>query len=164
MNHAVDKTVRIGLKFERVLRLGIFNDMLVWRGKALHKLAGTFVMDDTILAGQHEQDRHFDMLAAEVQVAIQAGAFQEKAGAGVVQAERVLSKELLPARLGGKERRIVQGNWEKDSGPKKPAPENPQALPQRRPDPGEKAGAKQNQAGHQAGMTAHKGDGELAAP
>src|SRR5262249_50948933 len=134
LNQVVDKAIRVGLEFQRVVGIRIFDDVLVAGREALDISAGAVIDDDAILPGQHEQNRHGNVFSAEAEVAIQAGAFQKQPGAGQVQAKRIVREKLLPARLGGEKSRIVQRGRENRRRTKKPGPSKPQTLTKRTSD------------------------------
>src|SRR5437868_6033328 len=53
-----DKALRVGLKFQRMVRPGIFDDVQVRRGELLNVAPGGGVVDDAIFFRQQQQDGH----------------------------------------------------------------------------------------------------------
>src|SRR5262245_51018877 len=59
-DQVVDEFVPVGLEFERMAGVRIFDQRQIWRGELADVARGGHTVDDLVLPGQHDQDRQPD--------------------------------------------------------------------------------------------------------
>ena len=71
---------RIRVEFQRVVAVGVFDDLPVWRSESFEVLEGPGVVDDPIPAGDYYALARLSRYAADVDQRIQAGRLESSAG------------------------------------------------------------------------------------
>jgi len=159
-----EEPIWVRLEFERVLRLGIGNDVFIRRGDVVKEMVGFVVLDDAILAPEQKQRRHFDELGSRTQVAVQSDAFHKKTSCGVVEGQRVRADEFTPARGSSEQLGIVERNREKSAWRNQAGAEDSKSFGERQTNLREKTGAQQNRSIHEAALPSLQAYSQLSAP
>ncbi len=92
------------------MRASVLDDGLVARREALYVTARSHIVDDPVFASELQQHGNRDMTRDASQVHIELEALDQESCRGLAQRQRIIGDELLPARGGREQGRIIQWN------------------------------------------------------
>src|SRR5882724_5544031 len=93
-DQVIDELVRVGLKFERMVRFGILDDFAIGRGKLFNEFLGWVVLNDSVLTSQHQKNGKMKLHWRLPKVFIQVLISDKETGCRSMKRQGIVTKKL----------------------------------------------------------------------
>src|SRR5262245_5715524 len=160
----VENRLRVVLELQSMMRSRIFDDGFFAGRELVDILARAGVIDNAILAGQHEQDRALHTPGCAAKVEVEPGAFHQESRRCLAQGQAIFSDEFLPVRRSREQVRFVERNGKPLRRGHHSRKRNSQSLPRSWPHLGLESRGEQSHPVEQTGKSKTQASAKFSAP